>query len=758
MIRDQVVLTNGLDNFSNTQGEAVDYSDLHDSFKVNYQLSSAYEISLTLTYTDQFAEAYKLAKMKRYVEYAYDDGTRQFFAIQQMEEGIDENGQPTLQITATHALIDLMKNIRIDPKQPTEDNPDVSGSGSDSSSDSSDDNEDNQQPGTTVTVKQTDVQQTYSLEEQLHKFIDNNDQGVKLAIYGTFPKMANEATGSLYEWLGSNLASYGAFWYPDGYTLRVYDLPSIQHRSDETFRYLNNMTKVDLQSDGTELVNDCWVYGGKVQKDITTVTATGGVSNGVTTAVNGDWSQAAKNAANVMGVSMNDQQLGVLLAQIKLESGGNDKILGGTDGLNDGRATGLLQFKPVTFIYYFRPPYTNILSGFDQLIAFFNIPNCFGQITGHHGWSPSGAPLSKATIQAKPATDNSWGWPFPGTGEGSFSSDQLFGVQPGGGFRPNGFHDGLDFGSVDHPGSEVHAVHGGTVTQISWGSGGIGYYVVITDSSGLNCEYQEAFIERNNISVAVGQQIKTGDVIGVRTNNHLHLGITRAAIPGAFSKAFTNDGTWLDPLQIIKNGGAPSGGTGDSGDSGTTSSTTSETYYSLYYHYVDKDSQKRYGVHVGAPIVQDSIYDMDTLKAFVANTVKHEPDTTFTTTMDDWHTVALGYQIRVYAPEMNIKSWETLVGYSGNPFNETQAPELTYRNTGLELKSFVDALAQDLQKINRNNTLPERGVSIGTKQEDHFANPNNQKETGPIAPKYNQIQMNRLAQFMQGKDVTLDGR
>ncbi|MCH3847018.1 hypothetical protein LZC02_10230, partial [Campylobacter jejuni] len=77
-----------------------------------------------------------------------------------------------------------------------------------------------------------------------------------------------------------------------------------------------------------------------------------------------------------------------------------------------------------------RPPYTNILSGFDQLIAFFNIPNCFGQITGHHGWSPSGAPLSKATIQAKPATDNSWGWPFPGTGEGSFSSGQLFGVQP----------------------------------------------------------------------------------------------------------------------------------------------------------------------------------------------------------------------------------------------------------------------------------------------------------------------------------------
>ncbi|MGC3164676.1 peptidase M23, partial [Enterococcus faecium] len=40
--------------------------------------------------------------------------------------------------------------------------------------------------------------------------------------------------------------------------------------------------------------------------------------------------------------------------------------------------------------------------------------------------------------------------PFPGSSldKSSFSGGQLFATNPGGEFRPNGFHDGLDFGSV----------------------------------------------------------------------------------------------------------------------------------------------------------------------------------------------------------------------------------------------------------------------------------------------------------------------
>lgn len=89
------------------------------------------------------------------------------------------------------------------------------------------------------------------------------------------------------------------------------------------------------------------------------------------------------------------------------------------------------------------------------------------------------------------SSGDSWGWPFPSVGEGSFMQAQRFGYD--GGFRPNSFHDGLDFGSVDHPGSEVHAVHGGKVIIKSY-MGGLGNYVVIHSDDGYNIVYQEAFL------------------------------------------------------------------------------------------------------------------------------------------------------------------------------------------------------------------------------------------------------------------------
>ena len=72
-------------------------------------------------------------------------------------------------------------------------------------------------------------------------------------------------------------------------------------------------------------------------------------------------------------------------------------------------------------------------------------------------------------ITVTDSNGDSWGWPFPNVGEGNFMGGQLFGVNAGGEFRPNGFHDGLDFGSVDHPGSAVHAVHGESYYQVIYG-------------------------------------------------------------------------------------------------------------------------------------------------------------------------------------------------------------------------------------------------------------------------------------------------
>ena len=146
-----------------------------------------------------------------------------------------------------------------------------------------------------------------------------------------------------------------------------------------------------------------------------------------------------------------------------------------------------------------------------------------------------------------------WGWPFPNVGEGHFAGAQLFGVNAGGQFRRNGFHDGLDFGSIDHPGSEVHAIHGGKVTQISY-TAGLDWYVLVDTGEYLTV-YQEAFSNRNNIQVQVGQQINVGDVIGRRDTSHLHIGVTRQHnFNIALANSFNNNGTWLNPLDLIRNG------------------------------------------------------------------------------------------------------------------------------------------------------------------------------------------------------------
>lgn len=696
-------------------GERVDWQDLNKSFKVSMQASTAYEISFTMTYTKQYAAAFNVVKEKHYVRYKDE-----WYIVQQVESRNDENGMVTLQITATHFVIDALKDIRIDQAPPTEGNPEVSGGDTGNSGDDSGD----QQPG--IVTKQTAVQQTYTLDDRLSHFFNPNDWGLKYVLHGDFPQAAVDCTGSLYDWLNNNLKLYGAYWVPHGSTIDIYDLAHFKQPTGITLRYLHDMTNVDIQSDATNLVNDCWVYGGKMEKDITTAyTSSRGISNGITEAVNGDWGPAIKNAATISGVKITDSQVNLVKAQIKLESGGNETILGGTDGLNDGRATGLLQFKPGTFNYYCRPPFTDIMKGFDQLIAFFNIPNCFSQITGLHGWSPSGAPISKDTLNTQPKVDNSWGWPFP-CGEGNFMGSQLFGVNPGGEFRTNGFHDGLDFGSIDHPGNEVHAIHGGRCTiSRAWGSGGINWYCVIQDSSGLNVEYQEAFGNASNITVNVGDTVKTGDVIGYRTTNHLHVGITRMAIPAAFGHAFSNDGTWIDPLATIKNGTAGGTAPSDNGDDSTSTSTTTEEYYSLVYRFEDQDSINKYGRHRGAILTVDSIYDMNALKAYADTTVQHDPQTTLTISGYRGSELnTLGQVVHLLVPERRLDTDVTLVGIEGNDryFDPNGEVTLTFNNTGLALKDVNEAIRQDIKDINASTNPLDYYGALGARQEDHWAN------------------------------------
>ena len=526
--------------------------------------------------------------------------------------------------------------------------------------------------------------------------------------------------------MSNNLKLFGAYWKPDSdNVVGIYDLASLKKPTGKVFRYLNNMTNVDIQGDVNSFANDVWVYGGKMEKDITSVLGPGGQTNGATEPQNGDWTPVIKNAAALIGENLSDADIENIKRRIWIESKGDETIQNNWDSNAQAGhpSIGLVQFIQSTFDTYCRPPYTNIRKGLDQLIAMMNIPNWRQQIAGNGGWSPHGAPISKATIEIKPTVDNSWGWPFPSVGEGHFTGGQLFGVNPGGEFRRNGFHDGLDFGSIDHPGNEVHAIHGGEVKTISWGNGGINFYVVIQDAAGLNVEYQEAFSDQSNITVRIGQQVKTGDVIGYRTTDHLHVGITKSPLPAAFSHAFSNDGTWIDPLNTIKTGIANGGSVSSASGGDSTTSTTSETYYALVYHFENQESIDKYGRRHGPPITVDSIYDMNALKQYAENTIQYNPATTLTISGFTGN-AELGEVIRLIAPERNLNTDMTLVGISGNDdyFDPNATKELTFNNTGLAMKDVNVAIMNDMHNINTGTPQLNYYGAIGARQEDHWAN------------------------------------
>ena len=349
------------------------------------------------------------------------------------------------------------------------------------------------------------------------------------------------------------------------------------------------------------------------------------------------------------------------------------------------------------------------------------------------------------TVHNDGADGGGWAWPFA-CGEGTFMSAQLFGVHPGNG-RPNNFHDGLDFGSIDHPGSEVHAIHGGKVTQISYGQG-VDWYCVVTDSTGLNVEYQEAFSNPGLFRVKVGQTIKTGDVIGIRDGTHVHIGITRMAIPAAFAHWASNDGTWLDPQQMIKTGGNASPG-GDSGDSSNVTTTT-QTYYSLHYHYRNEESVKRYGIHKGAPIVMDSIYDMNTLKQYVENTVQHDPPTTISNNQFGERNFKLGDVARLIVPDKDINFDVTLMGVEYNPYNsDGDDATLTWNNTGLTMKNSIYALYQSIKQINRNVDRIDTYGGTGGRAETHVDNVDTDKKqtTSDNSMKFSSKELEAIKQF-----------
>ncbi|EAE3064581.1 phage tail tape measure protein [Listeria monocytogenes] len=108
------------------------------------------------------------------------------------------------------------------------------------------------------------------------------------------------------------------------------------------------------------------------------------------------WAGTIQRAAKAMRVNLSGGELGGIIAQIQRESGGNQKIIQSSavvdvNTLSGNPARGLLQYIPQTFKSYAVKGHGNILSGYDQLLAFFNNSSWQRDLPyGKRGWGPRG--------------------------------------------------------------------------------------------------------------------------------------------------------------------------------------------------------------------------------------------------------------------------------------------------------------------------------------------------------------------------------
>lgn len=728
------------------QGWRVDMADLHDSFKFNWQVNSNYEISFTLTYSEDYKDVFNCAKEKIGVWY---DGYR--YSVQQRDTKTDEQGMQTAQITATIELIDLMKNLRLDNSEPTEDNPEVSGE-SDSKSDDSKD--DDKQPG--VVVKRTDEQKTVSLKDCLDKFVKNNDQGVQYELHGNFIQAAVDCSGSLYEWLNSNLKLFGAYWLPKpGYhTVEIYDLPSLQNKTGKQFRYLFNTTNAEVQIDVTDLINDCEVYGGKMEKDITSGGTGGGgnldnVEGFCKSPINADF--GVNKGAMLNDFANRSQRVhawGVDVNRLydTVKSAGVSPEWFFAYELQE-QETG---WGWLNHTYRHGDPYQDAISVCEW------IKECANSDSINPAWSaPEGSMAPNPALQAK------WNQEF---GKGSIGRCYLQGTAAAvwdlAGVTPNPAIGKPITGCVNViKGWGGHTVVGGAGAskwiQVAksfvgipyvWGGGHSGNNPRAgMDCSGLGEQIAKACgldIGGGNTVTLEGEstpisrdQVQTGDMGFYGSPGHSYHVVwaldnnTYIAEPDFGKTCYIGQinsypaSFWKRHPKIAEFVGT---GAGSGGSSDGDLDTTSETYYALHFHYTDQDSVKKYGLHRGAPVVVDSIYDMNALKKYVDQNIQHTPQTSLTITSAT-EMPKIGDVWRLIVPEFNNLHTDVMVmGISGNTpeFNSDPQITITLNNTALAMKDINAALLGMIRSVNRpENVIEKPNVSsVSTRTEDHFAN------------------------------------
>ncbi|WP_105965060.1 tape measure protein [Apilactobacillus micheneri] len=122
------------------------------------------------------------------------------------------------------------------------------------------------------------------------------------------------------------------------------------------------------------------------------------------------WKPIVTKVLGQLGLSTAGSMVSKVLRQIQTESGGNPHAIGGTDGLSDGRAMGLMQVKPGTFSAYSKPGLGNWSNGNASIYAGLNYAqhrygkdlSFLGQGHGYANGGWSNKPAVFGEVQGQP--------------------------------------------------------------------------------------------------------------------------------------------------------------------------------------------------------------------------------------------------------------------------------------------------------------------------------------------------------------------
>lgn len=531
-------------------------------------------------------------------------------------------------------------------------------------------------------VKKGDVD--YTPNDILEYFLKGNKFGFSYEVIGTFAKQKVTDLGNC---SGKDaLSKIVEVWpdsiiYPNGRKIIVYTKDKFFKDNGHRIDYLNSASEVSFEYDSTEIVNQVRAVGPTYEKKTKVVTGTTSL-DGVTTKKDGSWEAAIRYGAVVTNSKIDDAFVKEFLYIIQRESRGQENIVNNWDhNAQIGHPSkGIVQFIDITFNNYAIKPYTNILKGWDQILAVYNSTNYYNNII--NGWgNPSGS-RRMDSLKITPSDSGSSSSSSGGAAKVIADAKKYLGVPyVWGGHNKSNPRAGMDCS--------------GFVSQVYHDFGiEIPAYTVSMESYGKQ-------ISRS--------QVQTGDMLFYGPHgatHHIALALDNKTMifepqPGESCKMEPISyypPSWYarnDKMAAIVAGGGSAGGSSSTNEK-TSYKTSTEDYFKPFI-VQDDASIKKWGLHPGGDITSDSIKKADEMKKWVMTQLKPDPTLSVSVMADSNKSVIAGDMVRL---EIRPKQFVTnmgIVGYTVYPFSKTSNTSITLNQNAKTIIDYEKAHYKNLQ-------------------------------------------------------------